>query len=159
MTALLFHGGGYMTLSRKAVRPAQIQFLLSNGVLPISFDYSLCPQVNVIDGAMVDAREAYAWAMGQLPGILLQATAQGAGGGIVVDPSKIVIVGWSTGGHLAMTLAWTTIAAGLPPPRAILAFYCPTVYDPSGMLRISCILFGSWPCIFSLFKEIMLRPH
>ncbi|QKX53212.1 uncharacterized protein TRUGW13939_00288 [Talaromyces rugulosus] len=122
--ALLFHGGGYMTLSRKAVRPVQTQFLLANGILPISFDYRLCPQVNVIDGAISDARDAYAWAIRKLPALIVEK-------GAVVDPSKIVIVGWSTGGHLAMTLAWTTIVAGLPPPVAILAFYCPTFYDTS----------------------------
>lgn len=126
--ALLFHGGGYMTLSRKAVRPVQTQFLLANGILPISFDYRLCPQVNVIDGAISDARDAYAWAIRKLPALIVEK-------GAVVDPSKIVIVGWSTGGHLAMTLAWTTIVAGLPPPVAILAFYCPTFYDTSGMQR------------------------
>ncbi|KAL7952523.1 putative polyketide synthase [Trichoderma compactum] len=98
--ALMIHGGGYLTLSRKAVRPPQTSFLLANGILPISLDYRLCPQVNVVDG-------------------------------IKVDPLKIVIVGWSTGGHLAMTTAWTAPAAGLPPPLAILAFYCPTHYDPS----------------------------
>lgn len=125
MIALLFYGGGYMTLSRKAVRPVQTQFLLSNGILPISFDYRLCPQINVIDGAIADARDAYIWAMRQVPGLMAEK-------GAVVDPSKIVIIGWSTGGHLAMTLAWTTIEAGLPPPVAILAFYCPTFYDPSG---------------------------
>lgn len=127
MTALMFHGGGYMTLSRKAVRPAQTQLLLEMGILPISFDYRLCPQINVIDGAMTDAKDAYVWAKRTLPGLL-------AAQEVSVDPSKIVIIGWSTGGHLAMTLAWTAIAAGLPPPVAILAFYCPTFYDPSGMI-------------------------
>ncbi|KAL7916732.1 putative polyketide synthase [Trichoderma velutinum] len=122
--ALMIHGGGYLTLSRKAVRPPQTSFLLANGILPISLDYRLCPQVSVLDGAMTDARDAYAWAMKDVPVLMQQKS-------IKVDPSRIVIVGWSTGGHLAMTTAWTTPAVGLPPPLAILAFYCPTHYDPS----------------------------
>ncbi|UKZ74609.1 putative secondary metabolism biosynthetic enzyme [Trichoderma virens FT-333] len=122
--ALMIHGGGHLTLSRKAVRPPQTSFLLANGILPISLDYRLCPQVNVIDGAMTDVRDAYAWARKDVPELMQEK-------GIKVDPSRIVIIGWSTGGHLAMTTAWTTPAAGLPPPLAILAFYCPTHYDPS----------------------------
>ncbi|KAL7941142.1 putative polyketide synthase [Trichoderma barbatum] len=122
--ALMIHGGGHLTLSRKAVRPPQTSFLLANGILPISLDYRLCPQVNIIDGSMADVRDAYAWAIKDVP-LLMQEK------DIKVDPSKIVVVGWSTGGHLAMTTAWTAPAAGLPPPLAILAFYCPTHYDPS----------------------------
>ncbi|PNP44319.1 hypothetical protein TGAMA5MH_03925 [Trichoderma gamsii] len=122
--ALMIHGGGHLTLSRKAIRPAQTSYLLAHGILPISLDYRLCPQVNILDGSMTDVRDAYIWARKDLP-LLMQAR------GIKVDASKIVIVGWSTGGHLAMTTAWTTPAAGLPPPLGILAFYCPTHYDPS----------------------------
>jgi acetyl esterase/lipase len=117
-----------LTLSRKAVRPSQTSYLLSHGILPVSLDYRLCPQVNIIDGSMTDVRDAYIWAVKDLP-LLMQAR------GIEVDATKIVIVGWSTGGHLAMTTAWTTPAAGLPPPLGILAFYCPTHYDPSGIYR------------------------
>ncbi|PTB42568.1 hypothetical protein M441DRAFT_136945 [Trichoderma asperellum CBS 433.97] len=122
--ALMIHGGGHLTLSRKAIRPSQTSFLLTHGILPISLDYRLCPQVNIIDGSMTDVRDAYIWARTELPFFMRER-------GINVDASKIVIVGWSTGGHLAMTTAWTTPAAGLPPPLAILAFYCPTHYDPS----------------------------
>lgn len=122
----MIHGGGHLTLSRKAVRPSQTSYLLSHGILPISLDYRLCPQVNIIDGSMTDVRDAYIWASKDLP-LLMQAR------GIKVDASKIVVVGWSTGGHLAMTTAWTTPAAGLPPPLGILAFYCPTHYDASGI--------------------------
>lgn len=38
-------------------------------------------------------------------------------------------VGWSTGGQLAMSLAWTSALRGVRPPEAILAFYCPTGYE------------------------------
>lgn len=82
---------------------------------------------------MTDVRDAYIWARKDLPLFMRER-------GINVDASKLVIVGWSTGGHLAMTTAWTTPTAGLPPPLAILAFYCPTHYDPSGIYHNSPIL-------------------
>jgi hypothetical protein len=40
----------------------------------------------VIDGAIADARDAYAWAIRKLPASIMKK-------GVVVDPSKIVIVG------------------------------------------------------------------
>ncbi|PWY93856.1 ketoacyl-synt-domain-containing protein [Aspergillus sclerotioniger CBS 115572] len=126
--ALMIHGGGHMTLSRKAVRPSQTSFLLTKGILPISIDYRLCPLVNIIDGPMTDVRDAYAWAQQDLPHILR--------GKVEVDPTKIVVIGWSTGGHLAMTTSWTARAAGLTPPLAILSFYCPTNYDPSAQMQM-----------------------
>ena len=56
-----------MTLSKKAVRPHQIQFLLDKGILPVSFDYRLCPEINLIDGPITDVRDALLWAQQELP--------------------------------------------------------------------------------------------
>ena len=43
-----------------------------------------------------------------------------------------MVVGWSSGGHLAMTLGWTVPSLGIRAPDAVLAFYSPTDYeDPS----------------------------
>jgi acetyl esterase/lipase len=115
-----------MTLSRRAVRPTQTNFLLANGIFPISLDYRLCPQVNVLDGPVTDVRDAFAWAQKDVPGMMTLR-------GIDVDPTKIVVIGWSTGGTLAMTTSWTTPQIGLSPPLAVLSFYCPTNYNPEGM--------------------------
>ena len=112
----MIHGGGYMTLSRKAIRPLQTRFLLENGILPISLDHRLCPEVNIIDGPIADVCDAVAWARSELPAIALDH-------GVDVESSKVAVIGWSTGGHLAMTTGWTTVAAGLEPPKAILNFY------------------------------------
>lgn len=123
-----------MTLSKKAVRPAQTAFLLANGMLPISLNYRLCPEINVIDGPMTDVRDAYAWA--QSPSqTSLQAMLDDKGIPVKVDRGNIVVVGWSTGGHLAMSTAWTTKGAGLRPPRAILSFYAPTDFESGGESR------------------------
>lgn len=112
----MIHGGGYMTLSKSAIRPAQTRFLLSKGVLPVSLDHRLCPEINIIDGPMSDVRDGVGWARSALPRIAL-------GQGIAVDTDKVAIIGWSTGGHLAMTTAWTTVEAGMAPPSVILSFY------------------------------------
>jgi len=49
--------------------------------------------------------------------------------GIKIDGDRVAVVGWSTGGTLAMSLGFTPRLYGIEPPGAILAFYCPTDYD------------------------------
>lgn len=125
--ALMLHGGAHIALSRKTARPPQIAHLLENNVLPVSLDYRLCPEINVIDGAMTDVRDAFAWVRRTLPSLVAER-------GIVLDTDRIVVIGWSTGGHLAMSTAWTVEATGQTPPVAILSFYSPVDFltgDPS----------------------------
>ncbi|CAN8103581.1 unnamed protein product [Discula destructiva] len=122
--AVMIHGGGHLTLSRRAVRPDQTKFLLSLGILPISIDYRMAPHINVLDGSMTDARDACIWAKRELPEILARKH------GLTVDPTKLVVVGWSTGGTLAMTTSWTLPGLGVEPPLAVLSFYCPVDYNP-----------------------------
>lgn len=111
-------------LSRKDVRPQQTQTLLELGFLPVSVDYRLCPEASLIDGPMGDVCDAFSWARTTLPGLQLQRP------DIRPRGDQVVAVGWSTGGHLAMTLAWTAPEIhGIQPPEAILAFYCPTDYE------------------------------
>lgn len=117
-----------MTLSRRAIRPAQTRHLLANGILPVSIDYRLCPEVNLIDGPMADVCDALKWVRESLPQIALQRN-------ITVDPSRVVAVGWSTGGQLAMSLAWTAPSAGLLPPAAVLSFYAPVDLESGGKLN------------------------
>ncbi|OCK75370.1 alpha/beta-hydrolase [Lepidopterella palustris CBS 459.81] len=72
---------------------------------------------------MVDVCDALDWARNQLPFIQLPRS------GLQIDGEKVVVVGWSSGGQLAMSLAWTAPQRGLRPPEAILAFYAPTDYE------------------------------
>ena len=118
----MIHGGGFMTLSKTAVRPYQTQYLLDNGYLPVSVDYRLCPEIDLIAGPMTDVRDALGWVRQKLPAIALDR-------GFTVDPTKIIAVGWSTGGHLAMTTAWTCAEIGEEPPSAVLSFYGPTNFE------------------------------
>ena len=133
-----------MTLSRKAIRPLQTAFLLAHDVLPVSIDYRLCPETNLIDGPIRDVRDAYAWAQTDLQAVV-------SGRGIKIDERGIVVIGWSTGGHLAMTTAWTSKEAGLKPPVAILSFYGPTDFESGGESSPISVLQEC--CLMSLYSS------
>ena len=119
----MIHGGGHIMLSRKDVRPEQTCILLNNGFIPVSVDYRLCPEMTLTEGPMVDVTDALVWIRNVLPSIPLQRQ------DVRIDGERVVSVGWSTGGYLAMCLAWTSVSHGIRPPNAILAFYCPTDYE------------------------------
>ncbi|QGA14805.1 hypothetical protein EYB26_002461 [Talaromyces marneffei] len=119
--ALLIHGGGHIMLSRKDIRTKQVQHLIRHGILPVSVDYRLCPEVNIVDGPMRDVQDAFVWARTQLSSLKLSASPF-----LCIDDSRVAVVGWSTGGTLALTLGWTPEVKA---PDAILSFYCPTDYE------------------------------
>ena len=100
-----------------------IKTLLERGFLPISVDYRLCPEVNLAQGPMTDACDALIWARSKLPH--LQRTRPD----IQLDVGRVAAVGWSSGGQLAMTLAYTAPAKGILPPNTVLAFYCPSNFE------------------------------
>ncbi|RHZ53126.1 hypothetical protein CDV55_100294 [Aspergillus turcosus] len=102
--ALMIHGGGHLMLSRKDIRPEQTQLLLEHGFLPISVDYRLCPEVTLTEGPMEDVADALRWIRTILPTIRLRRP------DIKIDGNRVVSVGWSTGGHLALSLGWTSLA-------------------------------------------------
>lgn len=119
----MIHGGGHIMLSRHDIRADQTAMLLDAGFLPISIDYRLCPEATLSEGPMTDVVDSLHWIRTTLPHITLSRP------DISVDASKVVAVGWSTGGHLATTLAWTSKARGVQPPEAIFALYCPLDYE------------------------------
>ncbi|KAL8726230.1 MAG: hypothetical protein Q9166_006855, partial [cf. Caloplaca sp. 2 TL-2023] len=126
--ALMIHGGGHMTLSRKAIRSAQTKHLLANGFLPVSVDYRLCPEVTLVEGPMADVLDAYVWVRTTLPYKLLEH-------GLVVDSENTVVIGWSTGGHLAMSICWNARMSSLIPPTAVLSFYAPKDFESGELER------------------------
>ncbi|PSR79893.1 hypothetical protein BD289DRAFT_491583 [Coniella lustricola] len=121
--ALMIHGGGHVMLSRRDIRPAQTIILLDAGFLPVSIDYRLCPETTLPEGPMTDARDALVWARTVLPKLHLRRP------DIRADGDRVVAVGWSTGGHLALSLGFTAGTAGVAPPNASLVFYCPSDYE------------------------------
>ncbi|ORY67214.1 uncharacterized protein BCR38DRAFT_509936 [Pseudomassariella vexata] len=120
---LLVLPSSHIIFSRKDIRPAQTRLLLEKGFLPVSLDHRLCPEVSLSEGPMVDVCDALHWTRNTLPHIKLKRP------GLEIDGDKVVAVGWSSGGQLAMSLAWTAHPRGLRPPEAILAFYCATNYE------------------------------
>jgi acetyl esterase/lipase len=131
--------------TRKEVNPKQIKLLIADGFLPVSFDYRFCPELNILDGPMNDVCEALRWARFQLPSL-----ASTIAPGLQADGEKVVAVGWSTGGHLALTLAFTAPQRGIRPPEAILALYCPTDYEDD--CKCSYLLLSS-PGLFTTSKN------
>ncbi|KAJ5446662.1 hypothetical protein N7445_001483 [Penicillium cf. griseofulvum] len=127
--ALMIHGGGHIMLSRNDIRPGQTQLLQEMGFLPIAVDYRLCPEVTLAQGPMEDVVDALAWIRTDLPTIRLQRA------DVKIDGRRVVSVGWSTGGHLAVSLGWNSIPRHIEPPQAILAFYCPLDYEDKFWLR------------------------
>ncbi|KAI9660606.1 MAG: Type I Iterative PKS [Bathelium mastoideum] len=132
--ALLIHPGGHVMLSRKDIMPVQRDLLLENGFLPVSPDYRLCPEIDVVSGAMHDVCTAYSWCRAVLPTLSLQRT------DIKPDGNRVVVVGTSVGGHLGISTGWTSLQRGIRPPDAILAFYCPIIYTTDFWTRPHTIL-------------------
>jgi acetyl esterase/lipase len=120
----MIHGGSHMIFSRKDVRPAQTRLLLERGFVPVSIDHRLCPEVSLAEGPMVDVCDALEWARYELQYLKFQNSP-----GLQIDGRRVVVIGWSSGGQLAMSLGWTAPQRGLKPPDAVLAFYSPTDYE------------------------------
>ncbi|KAK4155038.1 hypothetical protein C8A00DRAFT_13874 [Chaetomidium leptoderma] len=118
--ALMIHGGGHVISTRRDIRDDQTRILLDSGFLPVSVDYRLCPEVTLTEGAMVDVRDALAWARDVLPDLDVMRARK-----VHADGNRVVAVGWSSGAHLAMTLGWTSPR----PPQAVLAFYGASDYE------------------------------
>ncbi|KAH0426088.1 beta-ketoacyl synthase domain-containing protein [Colletotrichum camelliae] len=118
--ALMIHGGSHIIFSRKDIRPPQTRIMIDMGLLPVSLDHRLCPESRLAEGPMADVCDALEWAQKTLPYIEL------SNRDVRPDPDNIVVVGWSSGGQLALSTGWTAPERGLRPPNAILAFYCPT---------------------------------
>lgn len=123
----MIHGGGHIMLSRHSIRPDQTTLLLASGFLPISIDYRLCPETTLLSGPMADVVDGLHWIRTLLSSLPLAR----ADVSVAIDPEKVVAVGWSTGGHLATTLAWTAEARGVRAPEAVFALYCPLDYEDS----------------------------
>ncbi|KAI9661722.1 MAG: Type I Iterative PKS [Bathelium mastoideum] len=121
--ALLFHGGGHVLFTRKDIHMKHVKSLLELGFVPVSVDYRLCPEVNLAQGPVTDACDALAWARSTLPHLQL------ARPDVQLDASRLAAVGWSAGGHLAMTMAYKAPAKGVQSPDVVLAFYCPSNFE------------------------------
>ena len=97
--------------------------LHARGFLPVSVDYRFCPETTLLEGPMTDVRDALRWVRQDLPRMSLNCP------GLKVNGDRVAVVGWSTGGTLALTLGFSAPQHGIKPPDATLVFYCPSNYD------------------------------
>ncbi|OAR02343.1 hypothetical protein LLEC1_04192 [Akanthomyces lecanii] len=118
--ALMVHGGGHLLFSRQDIPMKHIRVLLQRGYLPVSVDYRLCPEVSLFEGPVTDCCDALKWARNTLPKLKL------TGPAVRIVPDKLLALGWSSGGQLAMTLGYTAPARGIKAPDVILPFYSPS---------------------------------
>ncbi|KAF1944903.1 alpha beta-hydrolase [Clathrospora elynae] len=118
--ALMFHAGGFVLGSASMVPRSQTAHLVARGFVLVTPEYRLCPQVSLYDGPIQDAKDVLKWCQEELPALLKKAK------GVEVDSSRIVAMGHSAGGLLALTTGLC-----LHPPRAIVDFYgCKYLSDP-----------------------------
>ncbi|KAI9725826.1 MAG: Type I Iterative PKS [Chrysothrix sp. TS-e1954] len=112
---------------------------------------------NVIDGAIQDIQDAVIWARTSLP-IMLSSRFN-----IAVDPENLVLIGWSTGGHLAMSASWTLFKSGYDTPKAILVFYSPTIFEQGGLRIPPANNYPTrrmpWPQIFKSTSSSEVTHH
>lgn len=120
---LMIHGGGFILGFSKMNNRDQIQDCLDRGWIVLSLEHRLCPGVNVLDGPMTDVKDALRWAQtGGLAAALKKAKVD-----VEPDPNRVMAMGTSAGGHLALSLVslfmvllayLTYLAAGLDESNA-----------------------------------------
>ncbi len=103
---LWLHGGALIWGSRTRINPDQVSRYVREGLVVVAIDYRLAPETK-LPAILEDLQDAYAWIRREGP-TLFQA-----------DPSRIVVVGHSAGGYLAL-MAGTVLT---PPPIALVSFY------------------------------------
>ncbi|KAL6703585.1 hypothetical protein ACN47E_009530 [Coniothyrium glycines] len=112
---LMIHGGAFMLGHAGMNNKDQIQDCLERGWIVLALEHRLCPGVNLLEGPMTDVRDALAWA--QSGG--LNSTLGKEAKSVKADEKRVVLMGTSSGGNLALSTAWDTLSK----PLAILDFY------------------------------------
>ncbi|KAL4951374.1 Alpha/Beta hydrolase protein [Aspergillus filifer] len=132
---ITLHGGAFMLGHSGLISIPQVAECLRRSWIVVSPNHRLCPGVDVTE-LMRDVRDLLSWVYGDfecegvqgrggLDGFLAEQEVEGAGGlggskgGYRVDKERVMAMGTSSGGFLALCLGYDTPT----PPRAILNFY------------------------------------
>ncbi|MFO7540183.1 MAG: alpha/beta hydrolase [Chloroflexota bacterium] len=119
LAIIFIHGGAWRFGRRNISKFPYFRQLAGQGHLVMDIDYTLSPQAS-LPGMVMDVKRAIIW---------LKAHAAEYN----LNPQRIVLVGQSAGGHLALLAAYTPNYAGLQPKdvagdssvRAVISFYGP----------------------------------
>ncbi|KAE8167327.1 Alpha/Beta hydrolase protein [Aspergillus tamarii] len=124
--AIIYHAGGFVKWSKEVVPKSEISALAKIGFVVIVPNYRLCPQISIHNGPITDSRDCLVWAADELPGLLQNVSVE-------VDPTRIVTMGHSAGGTLALLMG----SAPEVPVTAVLDFYGLKYFsDPTWRLPI-----------------------
>jgi acetyl esterase/lipase len=117
------HGGGWRVGAKDMGTRSFFRRLAGQGHTILDIDYSLCPQADV-PAMVAQVKEAVLWLKAH-------------GGDLGLDPARVVLMGGSAGGHLALLAAYTADYPQLPPlsgrgdasVRGVVAFYPPVDFQ------------------------------
>ncbi|KAJ3020213.1 hypothetical protein HKX48_001158 [Thoreauomyces humboldtii] len=116
-TAIVLHAGGFVVGGDKDLVPrATVPHLTSLGFIVVVPNYHPCPQISDYDGPRQDCRDTLFWTRNVLTGLLLNTVPREER--VSVDTSRIVTVGCSAGGTLALLLG-----TGYRPVAAVMDIY------------------------------------
>jgi acetyl esterase/lipase len=115
--AIVFHAGGFTVGTAAMVPATEINALVRLGFVVVTPEYRLAPHVGVYEGPVADAKSVLTWAQDQLPAMLAEQAP-----GVVVDGSRVAVMGHSAGGSLALHLGSTEVQRR---PVAVVDFYAP----------------------------------
>ena len=105
--AIASHGGAWCAGWKELIPSGQIEWLIKNGFVVVAYNYRLCPNVSLMEGPIGDTRVVYHWSRNTLPRLMKRDT------GLDVDGERIVALGGSAGGTLAMVLVCISFRAGI----------------------------------------------
>lgn len=121
LALIFYHGSGWHFMDKDFGTRPFFRHLAAQGHVIMDVAYRLCPETD-FDGMIADAKRAVAWMKTNAP-------RYGA------DPHKIVVMGASAGGHLALLCAYTPQHPALTPEelrgldlsvRAVVSYYGPS---------------------------------
>lgn len=103
---IMIHGGAFMLGDASMNNKDQISDCLDRGWIVLGVEHRLCPGVNVLEGPMTDVRDSLGWVQDGGLSKALQAAGEGSDSQVQVDGERVMVMGTSSGGHLALCTVW-----------------------------------------------------
>jgi hormone-sensitive lipase len=154
------HGGGFVSMTSAVHRVYLNQWVNKLNVVHFSIDYKLAPENQYPDG-LNDCWQSYLWIMNYCESVL------------GIKNQKVIVVGDSAGGNLALALTLRCIRAGIKAPDGCLLIYPCLSVDakssspsylgsigdhmlPTGLLRL--VAFAYVPDGFKNMEDPFISP-